>query len=526
MSALGLEAQEWHKIYFLNRSNWFGGVFEGYDKGYVIGGGFVSGVIPKKGMIIKTDINGEMLWYKTVSNVNDVTDIRDINQTYDDGIILTGITGEQTNQHNPFIMKLNKCAEPEWCRIYNTPNPNDEWGQAIWPIPGGYIALIYSYGDDPIHERVWLYRLDNNGDLLWKNLYGQTSTDIKFEQGEDLYLTSDFHFIISGFCYYPDPGSSTPYYLRPFVIKTDSTGTAEWELPWSLINSENFYGESYSSVSDNHGTIYTAGRHIVIGGTNAGDKPCMMKTDSSGNELSYHDIFPLSKMGACSTINWFADSTLALGYGWTDTLTSTLDGMVGVVKCNQNGDILIDKPLFVNQYMFGDGVSTFDNKLLLVGGFKNSTWTTQAYKFNSNLEFDSIYTRPFTYDSLCPHPIPSDTIPLNCVLVGTEEQQAEDERTEILIFPNPAEDVLHIVLPNQIKTTQKTTAFSITTWRARWEATTLAVFDLFGRQRFTRELKYGEKEVTLSVSGWQPGLYLIRLSYHDQTVASGKVVVR
>ena len=261
----------------------------------------MSGIFPMKGFIIKTTINGEMLWYKTVSEINDATDIRDINQSYDSGFILTGTTGEQTNQHNPFIMKLNKCAEPEWCRIYNTPNPNDESGQAIWPIPGGYIALFHAYGEDPLHQRVWLYRLNSMGEIIWKQLYGQSSNNIINELGESLFITQDYHFIITGYCDYPNPGNPTPYYLRPFIIKTDSTGTAEWELPWSLINSENFYGESYGSLTDNDGTIYTVGRHIVIGGTNAGDKPCLIKTDSGGNELSYHEIFPLSKMGACST---------------------------------------------------------------------------------------------------------------------------------------------------------------------------------------------------------------------------------
>lgn len=519
-----LDAQEWHRIYFPNRSNGVGGTYESYDKGYILGGEFLSGGAPTQGVIIKTDINGDLLWYKTVSYLSDATSVMDINQTFDGGIILTGITGEQTNQHNPFIMKLNKCAELEWCRIYNTPNPYDEWGKSIWPIPGGFIALIYAYGDDPIHERVWLYRLDNEGDLIWKQLYGQSSAEIKFAEGKNLTVTSDYHFVISGFCYYPDPGNPSTPILRPFIIKTDSTGALEWELPWSIINGENFYGQSYCSVLDNKGTIYTASRHIITGGSYSGDKPCLIKTDSNGNEFSYNDIFPLSKMGAAGTVNWFADSSLALTYSWTDTLTTSYDGMIGVAKCNRNGDILIDKPILINQYMFEDAVTTFDNKLLLVGSLENGTWHANAYKLNSNLDYDTIYNQLFVYDSLCPYPIPSDTIPLGCVLVEINEQTEKPERTKMMVYPNPVSDILQIVLPDQLKTEVKSEHFNITTFRSRWDNVDLEVYNLFGERVFSRQIPFAEKTITIIVSSWQKGMYMVRLGYNKTTIGSIKII--
>jgi len=274
-------AQQWHKIYFPNMPNGTSAVYESYDKGYVMGGDFVSSTgIPNRGLIIKTNINGEMLWYKTISIVDNLTSIWDINQTFDNGFILTGTTGAQTNQHNPFIMKLNKCAELEWCQIYSTPNANDEWGQSIWPIPGGYIALFYVYGDDPVNERIWLYRLNNTGDLTWKKLYTLSDTMAYFTEGLNLQITTNFTFIINGICYYPDPGSPWPQILRPFIVKTDSTGSLDWELPWKVVNNESFHGESYNSVIDNQGLIYSSARHIVYDIANPGDKPCLIKTDT------------------------------------------------------------------------------------------------------------------------------------------------------------------------------------------------------------------------------------------------------
>ena len=521
----GSSAQEWSRIYFPTKSTVVSSVFETYDRGYVLGGDFESGGIPARGLILRTDINGYALWYKTVSENNDFTSIWDINATSDNGLILTGVTGEQTNNLNPFIMKLNACADPEWCRIYNLPNVNPEWGQSIWQMPGGYIALFYAYGQNSSNERIWLYRLKENGDLLWTQLYTQSDTSIKYAEGVHLHVTHDLHFIISGDCYYPDPNVSYPLKLRPLIIKVDSTGGLQWELPWSLLNGENFYGQSYCSATDNQGTTYSASRHIVKTGPAAGDKPCMIKTDYSGNESDFIDLFPNSKMGSTSTISWFEDSTLAIGYFSTDTITPSLDGTVGVVRCTRNGYIILDKPIIINSYLFSDAVTSFDNKLLLVGSFPEGiNWITHSYKLNCNLEFDSIYTHPRVYDSLCPYPIPSDTIPLNCLLVGREELAGEEENSKLAVYPNPAAGTVHIVIPDQLKTVKQASVFTVTTWRARWEKTELEVYDLFGRRVYSKALPFGEKSVTLDVSAWKTGMYLIRLVYNGSTVAGGRLV--
>lgn len=493
--------------------------YESYDNGYIMAGESIYNIVfPSRGLIIKTDINGEMQWYKFVSQVNDRTGIYDINQTVDNGMILTGFTGEQTTTNNPFIMKLNPCAEPEWCRIYNLPNPNDEWGASIWPVPGGYTALFQAYGNDPNHQRVWLYRLDLTGELLWKQVYGVSDTAIYGPDCYNLMITPDYHFIISADCYYADPGFVWPKILRPFLIKTDSTGALSWELPWASVNGESFHGECYNTVLDQTGTLYSAARHISYEPGNPGDKPCIIRTGSTGIELSYSELFPNSDMGTAYTINWFADSTMAVGYAYDDT--------VGVVKCTRAGDILVNKPVLLNQYLFSDALVTHDNKLLVVGGFETPTWQSHAYKFNSNLEYDSVYTHPFTYDSLCPHAIPSDTIPLGCLLVGNEERLPEQAISEMRVFPNPVEGMLHIQLPGELKSVQHTGHFNVTTYRARWNEVALEVYDLWGKRMTTRSIPFSEKEITMETTAWPAGMYVLRLVYGGVTVTTAKVLKR
>ena len=125
-------------------------------------------------------------------------------------------------------------------------------------------------------------------------------------------VTSDYHYLISGYCYYPDSGTTSPRYLRPLLIKVDSTGNVDWELPWRYVSGEHFYGMSQRTIEDNQHTLYSCGRHIEDEATPPGDRPTMLKTDASGNEISYHDLVPDSRGGNFFNINWFQDSTIEI----------------------------------------------------------------------------------------------------------------------------------------------------------------------------------------------------------------------
>ena len=86
---------------------------------------------------------------------------------------------------------------------------------------------------------------------------------------------------------------------------------------------------------------------------------------------------------------------------------------VAVAKFDTTGVIMKTKTLIPNENIVFEGSDvTFDNKVILVGNTILSWQYCYLFKLNSDLEYDSIYNTPFTYDSLCPYPIVSDTIPL------------------------------------------------------------------------------------------------------------------
>jgi len=520
-----LYCQVWPRTFFPNNSIYPQSIIECYDKGYLISGTYVSNNgLPINGSLIKTDQNADLLWFKRFGNYNDGSSIYEVAQTDDGGYIISGSTGITDYAGDPFVMKLNACGEKEWCRIYNIGKERFDVACDVKQISSGYIILVFIGNSLFSRELTYLYCLDRNGDLEWQQLYGQKDTLMIGAEGREIVLTPDNYYLISGDCYYPDPDTVEPKYLRPLIIKVDSTGYAEWELPWSRVNGTSFHGEGYRSIIDNNQNIYSCGRHIESSATPPGDRPTILKTDSSGNELFYNDLVPNSCQAVFFNLNWFQDSTIALDGGWLMNFGG--EGQVGVFKVDRDGNFLDSVNIKKTIYCFVDAIIDKCNKLLLLHGLPSGAiWHPYIWKLNSDLEFDTLYTQPLVYDSLCPHPIASDTIPLDCIIVGLDEPFQNPETGKLKVYPNPASDKINIVIPDQIKSSTNTTVFDLTTVYHRWHSALVEIYDLFGRKMYSKEVVQSEKGFEVDVSAWQKGLYVVRLVYNGQTVATEKVVV-
>ena len=495
------------------------------DKGFIIGGQlFNYNRTKNEGFLYKTTINGEIIWSKTVGQDSGGTGIYCIEQTAGGGYDIAGSTHKYDSWGDPFIMKINACGEKEWCRIYTSTPDTFDYANSIYPVPGGYIAYIYRTGALYANDHIFLFRLGPNGDLLWQQQYGSNDTLFVGAAGEHMMVTADYRYLINGYCYYPDSGTTGPRYLRPLIIKVDSTGNADWELPWRYVGGAHFYGMSERSIVDNHHTIYSCGRHIEEEGTPPGDRPTMLKTDVNGNEISYHDLVPNSWQAVFFNINWFQDSTIEVDGGWI--ITPGGEGQVGVFKVDKTGNILDSANIMQTVYCFSDAIVDHDNKLFLVQPLHDGyQWRTYAWKLNSDLEFDSLYTYPFVYDSLCPHPIVSDTIPLDCVIVGIDEPFRDPETGRLKAWPNPANNILHIDIPEHLRSETSNAVFNLSTVYHQWGSAVLEIFDLFGRKVYSKEAFQSERRLEIDVTGWGKGMYVARLVYNGKTVSTAKVMV-
>jgi len=169
---------------------------------------------------------------------------------------------------------------------------------------------------------------------------------------------------------------------------------------------------------------------------------------------------------------------------------------------------------------------TYDNKILLIIiDYIGPNSRIELFKFNSDLEYDSVYTRQFNYDSLCPHQIISDTIMPNCdVVAGLLEPLTDPETAALKVYPNPASQKITVEFPKFIVVKTGQSGIGSTTIYHHWKSTILEVYDLSGKKVFEKEVASAQKTLEMDISGWKRGMYYFRLIYNKQTIGEVKVV--
>jgi len=499
-------------------------IIEHYDYGYLLSGKKFRVGFYDFGWIQKTDLNGYPLWTKMFGDSVSSSPLIGVDSTVDRGLVALGGTAKGTLNWAAYIVKLNACGEKEWCRLYRTPGRN-VYGLDIQSMPGGgSIVMLGNWGMDWSKD-LWLLRLDDNGDIVWQQAYGLDSTFYDPE-GNQLFRTCDTNFVITGYVYSPDSGQTNPYRPRPMIIRVTPDGNAVFELAWGT--TMNFEGYGWASCDDKKGNLLSGVQSQLVSQQYVG--PCLVRTSKSGQPLQYHNLVDTAVTGGATTIDWFTDSTLVMGLIWKQ-----IDGLgepiiTGVIKTDSLGNKIKFRQLINDgDQPFNDAVMTFDNKVVLINSYyQTNSVKTFAFKLNSNLEYDSIYTQPFTYDSLCPHPVVSDTMPLDdchVVHVGLDEAAATPGLAKLKIFPNPASHQVTIEMPRYLVRKSVQSGVTITTTYHQWDHATLAICDLTGRIMHSEEVSDKTGEVTLGVSGWRPGLYYARLLYHHEMMAGEKFMV-
>jgi hypothetical protein len=149
------------------------------------------------------------------------------------------------------------------------------------------------------------------------------------------------------------------------------------------------------------------------------------------------------------------------------------------------------------------------------------------YKFNSNLAYDSVYTMPRIYDSLCLHPIVSDTIPMpdNCIYVSLPEEPKVGEIQPLKLYPNPASDYVSIELPEYAVSSNDIGITVESRYRPIQGECELVAYDINGKKIYSETLTAGGRNHVIITSGWGAGIYLVELGQKGVRIASGKVVV-
>ena len=261
---------EWENIYGGTMKETFFSVQQTNDLGYVAAGFSLSNdgdISENKGeedvWIIKIDINGDLEWSKTYGGSKGDVSL-DVQQSEDGGYIVGGYTesddGDVENnngEHDFWIIKLDALGNLEWEKNFG--GQATDRAQSLQKVStGGYIVTgLSSSNDGDLVDNmgsrdIWIFKLDNDGNMEWQKNYGSSRLD----NGIDIKETEDGGFIATGNTFSIEGNISTT--LLPFsdlwIMKL---------APLSVGLNENYFESNISIFPNPNSGIFTINTSMI-----------------------------------------------------------------------------------------------------------------------------------------------------------------------------------------------------------------------------------------------------------------------
>ncbi len=482
---------------------------ETYDKGYFIGN---SELNDRYSWEIKTSNNGDILWEKTIGNIDSIFTVTAVIENFDQGVVLVGNYSESSGQHGEMIIRLDNCGNKLWCCYFETSNYTSGSFSDVLILQDSNILVLGRLGTEEKIEQVFLFCYNQDGELLWLKPYATKydHPEIGFATGRDLYQFQDY-FLISGYCYWPYPTNPNIYYQRPMIIKVDAGFNEEWLLPYGVADSINGASWGLLALSD---TTYMAHGKCYVGNDT---RALIMQFDEQGNETSY-SIVPNEAITPPTRFNGIKGAIQI-----TDTTFIAVANFGPEDVGNPNGEYIFD--LAGNIYKFNSRANssgtarmlkTSDDNFLFGMTYRvNDNYDVYLYKLNANLDPVYFDTTQHNYDTLCPDTIQSGYISLeDCnIITGIEDIPSPKEyytklkTIPIIAYPNPAKDKI-------------TFAFENTQYH---KDISFQCYDIFGRLVY--EQKVYSQQVETDVGCWSKGMYVAVVRSNGKVVGKCKFVV-
>ena len=305
--------------------------------------------------ISKTDINGNVIWFKTWGGIAD-EEAESIAVSEDGSFVISGDTFSYGNgDSESVIIKFNSNGDLLWNRTWGNSNW-DSTGDIVITNDNGYAFTGQTNISGAGNADAFIARFDTNGTLLWTRTWGGTNN----ENAWNLTETKDGSLIISSHTY----GFGSVTKNQGMIAKFSSNGTLQWNRLWGNSSiGHTFLGDI---IEDEVGNIYVTGSTRIFGdGTESG--LLLIKYTADGTFL-WDKVYTHGEMIVPASAMLTLDNNITIvGYAGIDVADSnTINSFI--VKFDQSGNLLLNKSVKYNTVGLAYGLNqSIDGNIILAG---------------------------------------------------------------------------------------------------------------------------------------------------------------
>jgi len=336
-------------------------------------------------LVAKFSADDNLLWSKTFGgSENDRAS--DIIETLDGGFAVLGYSesndadvSKNEGSQDFWLIKLDNSGNLIWEKSFGFSGA--DYGTTLTQTKdNGYlitgvidVTASNGLGNKAVANKhaggdIWAIKLDNSGNLVWRNYYGGSFTDISFGVLE----TEDNSFIIAGSSDSNDVDISNNKGSYDFwIIKISSTGNLIWEK--SFGGSEIDEARAITTSFDGNFVIVgdTRSSNNDVASNNGAADLWMLKIDTNGNLLS-QKTFGGSSFDVARSISKTQNSTYIIS-GSSRSLNGDVSKNQGqndgwVLEVKENGNLLWQKTIGGSEIdFFYDAVQINNGTIIAVG---------------------------------------------------------------------------------------------------------------------------------------------------------------
>jgi len=343
---------QFNKVYGGSQDEGAKSIFATPDGGYLFAGWAYSNDQDVSGnhgrsdvWLVKIACNGRIQWQKTFGG-SDIDAANSITTDPEGNVMIAGtiFSNDGNVTHNnggsdAWILKVDQMGNLVWEKNFGDAR-SDDAACVINAEGGGYIALIVSDADvtDQLGNwDVWVLKLDNNGNELWRTVLNND----KFDFGYKIINSNDGGYIMVG-------STSSDIFDDAWVVKLDASGHKLWDKKFGGTNAEAF-----------HSIVSVNGGYVAVGSTSSDDGDVVGK--HPGLEPS-EDVW-LVKIDETGNLIW----QKCLGGSGTDqgeAIVKTSSGGYAIAGSTQSNDGDVS----------GNHGSSSDAWIVEVDGVGNKIW--------------------------------------------------------------------------------------------------------------------------------------------------------